>query len=118
MPLAVVVTAVMAPAHIRSIGEAGDALREAREQRGHPADRQALVADLGGRGDGDVVDPLGRQLRMPPQQLADAVDDHVVGAGLGVHALRAGLAERGPDAVDEDDVAQGTGHGVLLGTPR
>ena len=39
------------------------------------------------------------------------LDDEVVGAGLGVHALLAGLAERGADAVDEDDVTQGAGHG-------
>ena len=38
------------------------------------------------------------------------LDDQVVGAGLGVHALGARLAERGADAVDEDDVACGTGH--------
>ena len=43
--------------------------------------------------------------------------DQVVGAGLGVHALRPGLAERGADAVDEDDVtelAAGTRHCTLL----
>ena len=38
-------------------------------------------------------------------------DDEVVGAGLGVHALLAGLAERGADPVDEDDLTQGAGHG-------
>ena len=59
---------------------------------------------------GDLVDPLGGQLRVAAQQLADALDDEVVGAGLGVHALVAGLAERGADAVDEDDVAEGAGH--------
>ena len=108
----VVVTAVIAPAHIRSIGVAGHGLRQAGQQGGRPADGQALVADLGGRGDGDLVDPLGRQLGVAAQQLADAVDDQVVGAGLGVHALLAGLAERGADAVDEDDVTQGAGHGA------
>jgi hypothetical protein len=92
-------------------GEAGDAAGQPRQQGGHPPDCQALVADLGRGGDGDVVDPLGRQLRVPAQQLPDARDDHVVGAGLGVQALRAGLAEGGSDAVDEDDVAQGAGHG-------
>jgi hypothetical protein len=65
-------------------------------------------------GDGHLVDPLGRQLRVAPDQLADALDDHVVGAGLGVSALRSGLAERGADAVDEDDVTVGAGHKRLL----
>ena len=50
----------------------------------------------------------GRQLRVAAQQLADAADHEVVGAGVGVHA--AGLAERGADAVDEDDVAGCSGH--------
>ena len=42
---------------------------------------------------------------MAAQQLAQHGDDQVVGAGLGIDALRAGLAERGAGAVDEDDVA-------------
>jgi hypothetical protein len=44
-----------------------------------------------------------------PQQFTDAPDDQIVGPGVGVHA--AGLAERRTDAVDEDDVSGGTGHG-------
>ena len=107
------VTAVIAPAHIRSIAIAGDALREPGEQRGGAADGEALVADLGGGGDRHLVHPLGRQGRVAPQQLADALDDEVVGAGLGVLAL--GLAERGAHAVDEDDLAQLVG---TLATPR
>ena len=90
-------------------GEAGHGLRQAGQQRGGAADGQALVADLGGRGDRDLVDALGRQLRVAAQQLPDAADHQVVGAGLGVHALRARLAERGADAVDEDDVTHRTG---------
>ena len=39
-------------------GEARDGLGEPREQRDVPAERQALVADLRGRGEDDVVDPL------------------------------------------------------------
>ena len=74
---------------------------------GGAAEGQALVADLGGGRDRDLVDALGRQLGMAAQQLADHRDDQVVGAGLGVHALRPGLAERGAGAVDEDDVAGG-----------
>ena len=107
MPDAVVVTAVIAPAHIRSMAKPGDALRQAGEQGGGAADGQALVADLGGGGDRDLVDALGRQRRVAAHQLADALDDEVVGAGLGVLAL--GLAERGAHAVDEDDLSQLTG---------
>ena len=90
---------------------AGGGLRQAGQQRGHAAEGQALVADLGGRGDGHLLDPLGRQVGVAAQQLADAVDDEVVGAGLGVDALLAGLAERGADPVDEHDLTQGAGHG-------
>jgi hypothetical protein len=42
-----------------------------------------------------------------PDQLADAADDEVVGARLGVDAVRAGLAEGGAHSVDEDDLSQG-----------
>ena len=77
------VTAVMAPAHIRSMAKPGTELRQSGQQGGGPADGQALVAGLGGGGDGDLVDPLGRQLGVAAQQLADAVDHQVVGAGLG-----------------------------------
>jgi hypothetical protein len=43
---------------------------------------------------------------MAAEQLPDDGHDHVVGSGLGVVALLAGPAERGPNPVDEDDVAQ------------
>ena len=66
----------------------------------------------------------GGRLGVAAHQLADAADDEVVGAGLGVHALLAGLAERGADAVDEHDLTQGAGHGwppglvgVRMGAP-
>src|SRR6185437_16686679 len=59
-------------------------------------------------------DPLRRQLGVPAQQLADALDHQVVGPGLGVHPLLAGLAERRADAVDEHDVLDGAGHRALL----
>ncbi|GAA4887346.1 hypothetical protein GCM10023222_53390 [Saccharopolyspora cebuensis] len=63
---------------------------------------------------------------MPPEQLPDHLDDHVVGAGVGVLALGPGLAERRAYAVDEDHVPdrgaaaavggcrRRCGHGVLL----
>ena len=93
-------------------GVAGDRLGQPGQQRGGAADGQALVADLGGGRDGHVVDPLRGERGVAPHQLADAADDHVVGPGLGVHALGAGLAERRAHPVDEDDVATDGG-----GTP-
>ncbi|GAA3040127.1 hypothetical protein GCM10020000_18280 [Streptomyces olivoverticillatus] len=82
-------------------GVARHGLRQTRQDPGGTAERQALVADLRGRGDGDLVDAGGVQVRVAAQQLPDALDDQVVGAGLVVDALRARLAERGADAVDE-----------------
>ena len=76
------------------------------EQRDVAAERQALVADLCRGGEDDVADALGRDLRIPPQQLADGLDRHVVGARAPVLALRARLAERRAHAVDEEDLVQ------------
>jgi hypothetical protein len=61
---------------------------------------------------------VGRQRRVAAHQLADAAHDEVVGARLDVHALRSGLAERGADAVDEDDLTGRTSHGALQGSGR
>lgn len=47
---------------------------------------------------------------MAAQELPDALDDEVVSSGLGVDAFFTGLAERGADAVNKDDVAEGAGH--------
>ena len=105
------VTAVSAPAHIRSIGEAGNALRDPGEQRDVAAERQSLVADLRRRGEDDVADALGIELRVPAQQLAHRLDAHVVGARPPEDALLARAAERRADAVDEDDLAI---HGASL----
>ena len=56
---------------------------------------------------------------MAAEQLSNDGDDHVVRPGLGVQALLAGAAERSPNAVDENDIAQRAGfrcaHWVLLG---
>ena len=92
-------------------GVARRGVRQPGEQRREAAEGEALVADLGRRGDGHLLDPVLGQLGVSPQQLADALDDEVVGAGLGVHALLAGLAERGADAVDEDDLLERAWHG-------
>ncbi len=90
---------------------AGDGLRQARQQCCGAADRQTLVADLRGGRDRDLVDALDGQVRVTTHELPDALDDEVVGTGLVVDALRACLAERGADAIDEDDVPRGTRHG-------
>ena len=88
--------------------EAGHGPRQPGQQGGGAADGQALVAGLGGGGDGHLVDPLGRQGRVAAHQFADALDHEVIGAGSGVDAFLAGAAEGGADTVDEDDVADGT----------
>ncbi len=86
--------------------EAGHGVREAGEQRDVAAEGQALVADLRRGGEDDVADPLGRNLGVAAEQLADRLDGHVVGARAPVLALRAGLAERRAHAVHEEDLAQ------------
>lgn len=91
-------------------GVAGDRLRQPGEDARGAADGQALVTDLRGRGDGDLVDLLRVESGVAAQQLPDRLHDEVVGTGLVVDALRARLAERGADAVDEDDVPDGTRH--------
>ena len=85
-------------------GEAGDAAGESGEQCGRTSDGQALVTGLRSRGDRDLVDPFGREVGVLAKQFADCLDDEVVCASVGVHALGACLAERGTDAVDEDNI--------------
>ena len=101
------VTAVIAPAHIRSMAKPGT-------DRGSPA-RMAAVRPM--------VRPWspvwvaaamatssirsGGRSGLPAQQFPDHLDDQVVGPGLRVLTLVAGLAERGAHALDEDHVAQG-----------
>ena len=96
-------------------GVAGGRGREAGQQARQAPEGQALVADLGGGSDGHLLHPLLGQLGVAPEELADALDDEVVGARLGVHALLAGASERGADAVDEDDVLECAWHGCLPG---
>jgi len=67
----------------------------------------ASNAGLGGGCDGHLVDPLRGQTWLSAEQFSDHLDDEVVGAGLGVLTLVAGLAERGAHPLDEDHVAQG-----------
>ena len=90
-------------------GVAGDGAGQTGEQGGGPADGQTLVTDLGGRGDGDLVHPLGRQPGVAAQQRTDAADHEVIGPGLAIE--RPGLSEGGTDTVDEDDIAGLTRHG-------
>ena len=42
---------------------------------------------------------------MPVEQLSDAADDEVVGAGLRVNPLVTGLAVGGADPLDEHDLS-------------
>ena len=76
------VVAVSAPAHIRSTAKPGHGVRQPGEQRDVAAERQALVADLRGRGEDHVADPIGGTLRVAAQQLAHDLDGHVVGPRL------------------------------------
>ena len=71
-----------------------------------------MVPDLRRCGDGHIVNPIRRQLRMAPQQFPDAVDDQIVGPGLGVYG--AGFAERGAYAVDKDHILKVTRHTEIL----
>ena len=84
---------------------AGDGPGEPGEDADRAAEGQALVALLRGRGDGDLVDALRRELGVAAQQLADGLDREVVGAGVGVQPVLARAAERGADPVDEHDAA-------------
>jgi hypothetical protein len=115
-PLATVVTAVIAPAHIRSIAKPGTVL-------GSPARIAAVRPIVRPWSPICVVAAMatsstrsGGSCGVAPHQLADDLHDHVVRAGVGVHPLRSGLAERGADAVDEGDVTDGTRHGLSSST--
>ena len=68
--------------------EPGDGRREPREERDVATEREALVADLRGRREDDVVDPLGRKLRVASEHLAHGLDGHVVRARLREEAVR------------------------------
>src|SRR6185312_8898694 len=86
--------------------EAGNGSRQAREQGHVTSERQTLVSDLRGRGEDDVVDLFQRQGFVAAEQLADALDRHVVGAGLPEDALRTGSTEGAANTVDEVDLAK------------
>ena len=83
---------------------------ETGEERDVTTERQPLVADLGGRGEDDVADPLGRSVGNPPQHLAHRLHGHVVGAGRPEETTGPRLAEGGADTVDVDDLAEGAWH--------
>ncbi len=100
---AIVVAAVIAPAHMRSIAKPGTVFGQAGEDRGRASEGQALVARLGRGRDRDVVDAVLRHVRVALEQSDHRLDDEVVGPGVPVHALFAGSSERGADPVDEHD---------------
>ena len=93
-------------------GEARDGVGQAREERHVAAERQPLVADLGRRRHDHVADPLGRRLRVAPEELPHRLDGHVVGTGLPEETAGAGLAEGRANAVDVDDLSQLARHGA------
>ena len=94
-------------------GEPRHRRREPGEQRDVAAERQTLITDLRSRGEDDVVDALGRQLRVAPEHLAHGLDGHVVGARLREEAVRCRAAERRADAVDVHHLAE-LGHGETI----
>ena len=98
---------------MRSTANPGHGRREPGEERDVASERQALVADLRGRGEDDVVDPLGWKLRVAPEHLAHGLDGHVVGARLREEAVRRRAAERRAHAVDVDHLAE-LGHGETI----
>ncbi len=77
---------------------------DAGEERDVAPEREPLVADLRGRREHDVADPLRRDLGVPAQELAHDLDAHVVGPRAPEPTFRPGLAERGAHAVDEEDL--------------
>jgi tetratricopeptide (TPR) repeat protein len=91
-------------------GEAGDALRDSRQERDVASERQALIADLSRRGHDHVTDSLRRQAGIPSKQLEDDLDGHVVGPRSPEESFRAGPAESCPNAVDVDDLSKLAGH--------
>ena len=91
---------------MRSTANPGTDVGRPGEQRDVAAERQPLVADLRRRGEHDVVDPLGRELRVAAEQLAHGLDGHVVRARPREQPVRRRAAERRPDAVDVDHLAK------------
>ena len=91
-------------------GEPGNRLRQPCEERHVATQSQPLVTDLSGRGKHDVVDVVRRKHRAAPKELADELDDHVVGAGLPEQPVLPGTAECRTDPVHVDDLAERARH--------
>ena len=95
---------------------AGHAQRKAGEDgRGAP-EGEALVTLLRRGRDGDIVDAVLREVRIPVQQPDHRLDDEVVGSGVPVLTFFAGAPEGGADPVDEYDIA--SLHEAILGSLR
>ena len=80
--------------------------RQSRQQSDHAADVQALLAGLIGASPDHVLDFFGIELRIFFEQAADTHRAQVVGADILVVALvLAGLADRHPDSIDDNNFA-------------
>ena len=106
------VTAVMAPAHIRSMAKPGTDV-------GRPASSAAIRPMVSPWSPICVVAAIatsstrsGGSSGWRRSSSRMHLIDQVVGPGLGVHAFLTGLAERRTDAVDEHDIVDRAGHGL------
>ncbi len=86
-------------------GETRNAAGETCQEGGGAAEGEALVAGLGGGGDGHFVDPVRGQGGVAAQKFADALHHQVIGTGSGVDAFLAGPPKGRADAVNKNDVA-------------
>jgi hypothetical protein len=85
------------------------------ENAGAAAQSETLVANLGRRGNRNVVDPLRWEVRIATQQFVESADHKVVSAGLCVHPFVAGTSKGSSNCINENYVANRTGHGDLRG---
>jgi hypothetical protein len=78
---------------------------KACQKGGRPANGEALIARLGGRGDGYLVNAVSRQRRIAAHQFPDAFHDKVISARTRINAFLAGFTEGCPHTIHEHDVA-------------
>ena len=91
---------------MRSTAKPGTVCRNPGEERDVAAERQALVADLRGRREDDVADPLRRERGLRRSSSRTAFTPMSSARVRQNWPFGAGLAERRPHAVDEEDLAR------------